>query len=302
MTSEVSEQDILEFMDDVSTWDMAIARERLSTEHDHAVEVDGRIMNVNIQGSGDSVIVLLPGRGVTAPSYDMAPLIDQLKGDATVCTIEPFGSGLSDMTDEPRTSTNIVHEIHAALAGLGFTKYTLVGHSIAGIYTLEYANTYPEEVALIVGIDSATPGMDKLISPELMEATSQHSEPTPYDVDDDIGDVVGYEYTERDRLAIRALHELNKSNDSIFEAQKKQAPMGGERAPKPYDTMRYPESIPVRFYLSSESSGMADWYVEEHTKQLTPQPGSGVIVLEGGHFLHHTKSAQIAKGVLSVAT
>src|SRR5664279_5680236 len=57
-------------------------REHLSTPFDHPVEVDGRIMNVDVQGSGDKNVVLLPGRGVTAPSYDFAPLIAQLKDDS----------------------------------------------------------------------------------------------------------------------------------------------------------------------------------------------------------------------------
>ena len=57
--------------------------EYLATEDDFPVEVDGKTMNANIQGSGE-VVVLIVGRGVTSPSYDMAPLIDQLKSERTV--------------------------------------------------------------------------------------------------------------------------------------------------------------------------------------------------------------------------
>lgn len=81
-------------MSNVADWDMATARERLGTEYDHSVEVDGKTMNVNIQGDGDRFVVILPGRGVTAPSCDFAPLIAQLKDSCKVATIEPFGSGL----------------------------------------------------------------------------------------------------------------------------------------------------------------------------------------------------------------
>ncbi|MET0854073.1 MAG: alpha/beta hydrolase, partial [Microterricola sp.] len=39
------------------------------------VPVDGKEMNVEISGSGDETIVLLPGFGTAAPALDFSPLI-----------------------------------------------------------------------------------------------------------------------------------------------------------------------------------------------------------------------------------
>jgi pimeloyl-ACP methyl ester carboxylesterase len=256
-------------------------------------------MNVNVQGTGDKNVVILAGRGVTAPSYDFAPLIAQLKDDCTVYTIDCFGSGLSDMTDEPRTSTNIAREIHEALSKLGAKKYTLVAHSISGIYGLHYANLYPDEVTSFVGIDTATPKMDQYITPELLEKTSppEPDSNTPHDVREDIADVEGYDYPDKEIAIMQELYDLNRGNDDKFESIKKLG-RPDQREEKPYDTMRFPENIPTRFFLSSESVELApDWYEREHQKQLTTAPGSGVIVLKGGHFLHHGQAAAIARGI-----
>lgn len=274
-------------------------REYLSTPFDHPVEVDGKTMNVNVQGSGNKNVVLLPGRGVTVPSYDLAPLIAQLKDSSTVFTIDYFGSGLSDMTDIPRTSEQIAHEVHEALDSLGVKEYTLVAHSISGIYGLHYANLYPGEVTSFVGIDTATPQMDQYITPELLEETSVPA-PDPdkqHDVREDIADVKGYEYSDEEIAIMQKLYDRNCGNDDRFEAMKVSRQIA-EREEKPYDTMRFPDNIPTKFFLSGESVGLApDWYKREHEKQLTTAPGSSVIVLEGGHFLHHSQAAAIAQGV-----
>lgn len=272
-------------------------RECLSTPFDHPVDVYGRIMNVNVQGSGDKCVVILPGRGVTTPSYDFAPLIAQLKNACTVFTIDYFGSGLSDMTDAPRTSEQIAHEVHLVLSRLGVSRYTLVAHSISGIYGLHYANLYPDEVTSFVGIDTATPKMDQYITPELLAETSASDSDKPHNVREDIEDVIGYEYSDKELAIMQGLYARNHDNDDKFEAMKKRD-QGDEREAKPYDAMHFPDSIPTKFYLSSESVGLApDWYKREHEKQLTPASGSGVTVLEGGHFLHHSQAAIIAQGI-----
>ncbi|MEG8036613.1 alpha/beta hydrolase [Sphingomonas sp. LR61] len=85
---------------------------------------------------------------------DFAPLVDRLQDTHRVVVVEPLGYGLSDGTDRPRTSANIVDEVHQALSTLGIDRYVLAGHSVAGIYALEYTNTYPDEVQAFVGIDS----------------------------------------------------------------------------------------------------------------------------------------------------
>ena len=74
------------------------------------VAVDGKNMNVVIQGQGEETVVLLPGYGTGSPGIDFMPLVEELAPFYKVVVIEPFGYGLSDVTDKERTIDNIVDE------------------------------------------------------------------------------------------------------------------------------------------------------------------------------------------------
>ena len=88
-----------------------------------------------------------------------------------VAVIEPFGYGVSDVTEKERCLGNIVEEMHEALQQLGIDRYILMGHSIAGIYGLEYVNRYEHKVRAFVGIDSSYPkqGADEAFLAVLIE-------------------------------------------------------------------------------------------------------------------------------------
>ncbi|MEK5237541.1 alpha/beta hydrolase [Paenibacillus sp. FSL L8-0470] len=109
------------------------------------VNVDGKKMNVFIQGSGEQTIVLLPGQGTPSPVLDFKLLIDELSPEYKVVAIEPFGYGLSDETEKERTTENIVSEVHEAVQQLGIDRYVLMGHYITGLYGVSYVNSYPDE-------------------------------------------------------------------------------------------------------------------------------------------------------------
>jgi hypothetical protein len=115
-------------------------------DYGQRVEVDGRRMNVRVAGEGDQTIVLLPGFGTGSPVLDFSPLTDELASTYRVVVVEPLGYGLSDQTDVPRTTANIVSEIHEAVSALGIDRYVLMGHSIAGISALDYVERFRDEV------------------------------------------------------------------------------------------------------------------------------------------------------------
>ena len=101
---------------------------------------------------------MLTGYGTPAPALDFAPLIRELEGFQVV-VVEGFGYGYSDTEAPPRTIENITSELHEAVSALDLEEpYILLGHSIAGIYDLYYANQYPEEVSAVIGIDASLPG------------------------------------------------------------------------------------------------------------------------------------------------
>lgn len=57
-------------------------------------------MNVFIQGEGEETVVLLPGYGTAAPALDFQLLVDELSPFYKVVVIEPFGYGLSALTEK----------------------------------------------------------------------------------------------------------------------------------------------------------------------------------------------------------
>eukprot|EP00833_Pecoramyces_ruminatium_P011866 jgi/Orpsp1_1/1185898/evm.model.c7180000095907.1 len=119
------------------------------------VEVDGLSMSVNIAGEqNNQTIVLIPGLGVAVPYISYKSFTDPLSHDYKVITVEPFGYGLSDDTRKERTNENMTNELHTCLKKLGVDKFYLMAHSISGIYSLAYANKYPEDVLGFIGLDN----------------------------------------------------------------------------------------------------------------------------------------------------
>lgn len=138
------------------------------------VSVDDRNMSLYVMGSGAHTIILMPGLGTTSPIHDFMPLAERLSNDNRVVIVEPFGYGWSDATWKPRTVENTVEELRAALKTDGIEgPYVLMPHSISGLDALYYANTYPDEVAAVVGIDCTLPTMPEYFE----EAVATHVPP-----------------------------------------------------------------------------------------------------------------------------
>ncbi|WP_084509455.1 alpha/beta fold hydrolase [Paenibacillus assamensis] len=124
----------------------------------HLVEVDNKNMHVYTRGEGEHTILLLPGLGTSAPVLDFEPLINELAKSHRVVVVEPFGYGWSDQTNKERSVENIVEEVRTALKQANVTgPYILMPHSVSGIYSMYYANQYPDEVEAIIGNDITLP-------------------------------------------------------------------------------------------------------------------------------------------------
>lgn len=122
------------------------------------VNVDGENMHVYTKGEGENTIVLLPGLGTTAPALDFEPLMNELAKNNRVVVVEPFGYGWSDITNKERTVENIVEEIRLSLQKANIKgSYILMPHSASGIYSMYFANRYPDEVEAVIGIDATLP-------------------------------------------------------------------------------------------------------------------------------------------------
>jgi pimeloyl-ACP methyl ester carboxylesterase len=255
------------------------------------VTVDGKKMNVFIQGNGDQTIVLLPGQGTPSPVLDFKLLIDELSPDYKVVAIEPFGYGLSDETRKERTTENIISEIHETVQQLGIDRYILMGHSIAGLYGVSYVNKYPDEVLAFVGIDNSVPnqpGMDAKLPLKSMQFLQKSGlmrllkkvGGDPYK---------SLAYDEHTKEQMNLISNQVTSNSTMIDELKH---LGSNF--KNGEKLTYPHDLPLLLFVQSNNENNPQW-ISLHEEQARLSTVGKMIPMEGSHYLHHTKSKEIAE-------
>ncbi|MDC7796802.1 alpha/beta hydrolase [Bacillus altitudinis] len=256
------------------------------------VLVDGKQMNVLIQGDGKETIVLLPGYGTASPVLDFKSLVKELSPYYRVVVIEPFGYGLSDDTDKARTSQNIVDEIHECLQKLNIKKYTLMGHSISGIYGLEYVNQYEKEVQAFVGIDTSVPQQetDELPVSSLQLLNQSGFYRLLLKVNPDQLVMPNVDQQTKDQIKMLTfrnfLNESQASEAENFTNNFKNA-----------ERLHFPKRLPVVFYLADQTEEETPSWKPMHEELMKNVDHGKVVTFKGGHYLHHTKSKEIADDV-----
>lgn len=253
-------------------------------------------MNVVVAGDGPSTVALIPGFGTAAPALDFGPLIGELSTGARVIALEPLGYGLSAPTDDPRTATRIVTEMHEALAQLGVTQYALMGHSIAGIYGLKWAELFGDELTGFIGIDSSVPdqaNMDTQFPTGLMAAarfagisrlvaglSGDGLDPALY------SDTVRQDMAllaNRNSLAPTYLDEMSRIASNFREAK----------------GSTFPAALPILLFAQAgENPGQPDW-IPLHEEQAASVEHGELVLIPGEHYLHHTHAPEIAAKTLA---
>lgn len=256
-----------------------------------SVTVDGKKMNVLIQGKGEETVVLLPGYGTAAPALDFKLLVDELSPFYKVVVIEPFGYGLSDETEKERSTEHIVSEIHEALQQLNINRFTLMGHSIAGIYGLDYVNKYPNEVSAFVGIDSSVPtqpGMDVTFPLKTFKFLKQSGllrlvkkvSGDPY---------ASLAFDDKTKEQMSMISNKNGNNATTLNEMKHISSNF-----KGAQHLTFPKNLPLIFFIQANNTSVKGW-IPLHEEQVKDSVHGKVMKLEGEHYLHHTKSKEIAE-------
>lgn len=259
------------------------------------IEVDGKRMNAVDTGTGPHTIVLIPGFGTPGPALDFDPLITELSPRARVIALEPLGFGLSDPTDVPRTAENIVTEMHTALAQLGVKKYALMGHSIAGIYGLTWAELFGDELTAFIGIDSSVPeqaGMDTGFPTGLFAAARFTGLARLAGALGDGLDGAVYSgeirrqmsvLTNRNSLAPTYLDEMTHIASNFRNAR----------------GTTFPHDLPLLLFAQAgKNPGQPDW-ITLHRLQAASVAHGELVLIPGAHYLHHTHSPEIAAASLA---
>lgn len=118
--------------------------------------INGHRLYLNCVGTGTPTVVMFNGLGERTPSW--AWVQRRVSSTTRVCTYDRAGEGWSGGAPGARDGHQLASDLHGLLRTARIPgPYVLAGHSVGGIYALLYARDYPEQVAGIALIDSATP-------------------------------------------------------------------------------------------------------------------------------------------------
>lgn len=268
------------------------------------VEVAGKNMHVYTKGNGENTIVLLSGLGTAAPVLDFEPLINQMAKNHKVVVVEPFGYGWSDMTEKERTVENIVEEIRTALKESGIEgPYILMPHSISGIYSIYFADKYPNEVKAIIGIDptlpkaveyfdEAVPTMPKYwsyVAPTGMARLAVSLIPSEFLPVAEDGT-----YSGENLQMVKAISAWKGNNRNIVN----EANEINNDLEKTTD-MVIPSELPVLIFTTKEKNVNKDGKsnITFYQTQLDRISSHKLITLEGHHYLHWTRYKEMSEYV-----
>ncbi len=135
-------------------------------------EFPGVSLNLNCVGQSPPTVILDSGLGVPAAGWDL--VMPDVAKFARVCSYDRAGYGWSTAGPMPRTSGEIVKELHALLAASGEKgPFVLVGHSFGGYNVRVYVGKYPADVAGLVLVDTSHEDQEKLMPPSLKKLTEE---------------------------------------------------------------------------------------------------------------------------------
>ncbi|WP_097027143.1 alpha/beta hydrolase [Clostridium peptidivorans] len=122
------------------------------------VNVNNHKINIFSEGEGDVTVVFTGGLNEPSSYADFYPLYNVISNYTKIAVYDKPGHGWSEVTDVSRDIDSIVKEMHTALLESGQKPpYILVGHSLASLSLIRFAQTYKNEVSGIVLIDAGSP-------------------------------------------------------------------------------------------------------------------------------------------------
>ena len=126
------------------------------------IKVGETELNVYSEGNGNVTLVFMAGSGVGCPVLEYSPIYRKMSANYRIAVVEKAGYGSSGKAATKRSVDNLVNESRAALKAAGIQPpYVLVPHSYSGFEAIWWANTFPDEVAAVLGLDMGFPNMMK---------------------------------------------------------------------------------------------------------------------------------------------
>ncbi|GAA2111900.1 hypothetical protein GCM10009841_35010 [Microlunatus panaciterrae] len=129
------------------------------------IDVGGHRLHLHCTGSGSPTVVLEPGGG--ASSSDLGWIAPAVARDTRVCVYDRAGRGWSDATNGSQDGVHIAADLHTLLDRAHVPgPYVLAGHSFGGLYVLNFAAQFPDQVAGLVLLDSTAPKPGPAVPPD----------------------------------------------------------------------------------------------------------------------------------------
>lgn len=289
------------------------------------ITVDNKEMHVVLYGKIDQngvafsnpskeTLVMLPALAVPSPNIYFKPLAEALSSVYNVVVIEPFGYGLSDMTDSVRTVDNINRELYDALEILNIDTCTLLVHSVSGIYGLKFLYSYPEKVNAFIAIDN-TVYDDELSEALIMEqeymlqvaeefdelrntfsSTEEFEAAIAADPDQygaELPDVAGYAYLVSDMEEYYKAY-TDSSNQTI-----QNEILNMDENLESIKGVKFPSVLPVLTLISSENVQAMPAWKTAHQDQLDFNSGNHELhIIEGNHYIWYTNINGVVQSIL----
>lgn len=293
------------------TWNFFCKRNELAeiqSAYGQELEVEGFKMVTDVKGpDNEPTIILLPGWGSASPVLEFLPLAEALAENFCVITIEPFGYGLSDGNSREREIGTIVEELHECTQKLGRNEYYLMAHSISGLYSLYWANEYPQEVKGFIGIDASVPKQSDYEPFPVSVVTLNKLSAYLQQVKNNFGITrllsirnpqkavyadTSYDYKKEELTAFRILSMDCVNNKTVMNELDCM-----ESNTEVVREMKFPKNIPVLQFVSGDNCELIEAWEQLHRDVITETDKSEVLRLEGGHYLHFEHKEEIVDRV-----
>lgn len=264
-----------------------------------SVSIGDTEINIYTEGQGGAVIVFMAGSGVGCPTLEYKPLYKRLSGRYRIAVVEKAGYGLSGKAKTERTVENLVSESRAALKALGIEPpYILAPHSYSGFEAIYWANTYPDEVAAVLGIDMGLPNMMKAQAKEIPDEKKRAMVAKSKALMQRIakrglldkllrgktvnasGMLTGDELTAEEKQTYEEVYYKNIASDAVFE----EAILAEANAAKAESTGHL--RCPACFIVSNMKSPVKSLSWQQAAKDYAAECKAEIHLLDEGHMMY----------------
>jgi len=115
-------------------------------------DVGDRELYLDCRGEGSPTVILEPGQGDDRSDYEAIQTV--LAETTTACSYDRANVGQSGSAPTPRTSVEVVEDLHALLEAADVAPpYVLAGTSAGGFFAMHFARAYPDEVTGVLAMN-----------------------------------------------------------------------------------------------------------------------------------------------------